>query len=163
MTTKALEPRQFDVVSSGSIDEMMDLPNEIFKHGDNVYFVLDWEDPSVIPEVVGADLESRLRAAGCVPADGETCMVQADPNNLRLVVNYREQTPEFAMIASIIGAVGLAAVGAAATVFRTQTENLIGVQTNNVLMSVGLLSALLLGGGLLFTFLNPRGMRALRG
>lgn len=149
--------KALELLEHGTVADMMALPDEVVRHGDNVYFELAWEDQTVLPEVVALHLEPRLRAAGCVPADGQVCMVVADPDHLRVWVNYREQTPEFGMIASIIGGLGLIGSGAAFFLFREQTERFLGANTGLILGIVAVISVIVLGAGIFMAMPNPGG------
>ncbi len=162
MQSTLLKEKPLELLSSGTLEEMMSLPDEIVRHGDDVFMEFTWQDQSMLPEVVAAELEPRLIAAGCIPAAGQTRMVVPDPDFLRICVNYREQSPEFGMIAAIIGGIGLIAAGAMATVFRAGVERQFGEQTNALLLGLAVVSGLILAGGLFFAFALPEGRRALR-
>lgn len=163
MQSTLLKENSLELLSSGTLEEMLSLPDEIVRHGDDVFMEFTWEDHSIIPEVVAAELEPRLLAAGCIPAAGQTRMVHADPDFLRLSVNYREQSPEFSMIALMIGAVGLIAAGTGATIFRAPIEQVLQERTNAVLIGLAVISAIILAGGIFFATTGPMGRRLQRG
>lgn len=161
MGATAVQAKSVELVARGNIRQLLNLPDEIVKHGDNVHFELTWLDQAVIPETVAMELEMRMRQIGCIPADGCDRMVVPDPEFLRVRVNYREQSPELGLVTGIIGGLGLLGTGAAFFLFREQTERFLGEQTNVILIVIAVASAALVGVGI-FLAMNEGRRPALR-
>lgn len=162
MQATATRPKTLEMLAQGGIADMFELQDEIVQHGDDVWFSLAWQDQGIIPEMVALELEPKLREIGCVPAGGQPVMVTADPDNLRVWVNYREQTPELGMIIAVIGGLSLLSTGASFFLFRERTEAVLGENFNMVIIITAAIGALLLGGGTLLALNEGRSRGALR-
>ncbi len=162
MQATATRPNSFEMLAKGGIADMLQLEDEIVQHGDNVWFSLAWQDPDIIPEMVALELEAKLREIGCIPADGQPVMAVADPDYLRVWLNYREQTPELGMIIAVIGGLSLLSTGASFFLFRERTEEVLGENFNMVIIVAAVVGVVLLGGGTLLALNEGRSGGALR-
>lgn len=162
MVATATPTKILELLEVGSLDEFLALPDSVVKHGDNVYLELCWEDQALLPEVLAIELEPRLRELGAIPADGQDRMVVPDPDNLRVWINYREQSPEFGMVMAVIGGLGLLGTGVTFFLFRQQVEQVLGAQTNMILGVIAIASALLLGLGIFMAMQEARQPSRLR-
>ena len=163
MVATATKPKTLELLESGDLEAMLKVPDEAVRHGDNVFLQIAWKDQSLVPEVVAAEIEVRLRAMGAIPADGHTRMVFPDPGFLRVTINYKEQSPELGMILAVVG--GIVAIGAVGSflLFRTQTENVLGPMAGGIITTIAVVGLVIAGFGIFAAMQEARGGRAIRG
>lgn len=111
-------------VAEGDLRTLLSLADEVVRHGDNVFLVLTWEDPTRDPDDVAWELEASMREEGFVPADGYSRMVEPSPDDMKVFVNYREQSPEFGILVAVIAGLGLLGLGF--FMFREQIKEALG-------------------------------------
>ena len=125
--TTAIDTRPANIlekVAEGDLRRLLSLADEVVRHGDNVFLVLTWEDPTRDPDDVALELEASMREEGFVPAEGYSRMVEASPDDMKVFVNYREQTPEFGILVAVIAGLGLLGLGF--FLFREQIKEALG-------------------------------------
>ncbi len=125
--TTALDARPANVlekVAQGDLRKLLSLADEVVRHGDDVFLVITWEDPTRDPEDVALELEAGMREEGFVPARGYSRMVEASPDDMKVAVNYREQSPELGILVAIIAGLGLLGLGF--FLFREQIKEALG-------------------------------------
>lgn len=111
-------------VAEGDLRKLLSLADEVVRHGDDVFLVLTWENPERDPIDVALELEASMRKEGFVPAEGYSFMVDPAPDDMKVFVNYREQTPEFGILVAVIAGLGLLGLGF--FLFREQIKEALG-------------------------------------
>lgn len=125
MTTAiGARPVNIEKVAEGDLKTLLSLADEVIRHGDDVFLVLTWEDPTRDPENVARELEASMREEGFVPAAGYSRMVVASPDDMKVLVNYREQSPELGILVAIVAGLGLLGLGF--FMFREQIKEALG-------------------------------------
>ena len=125
--TTALDARPAKIlekVAEGDLRTLLSLADEVVRHGDDVFLVLTWEDPTRDPDDVALELEASMRDEGFVPAEGYSRMVEASPDHMKVFVNYREQSPELGILVAVIAGLGLLGLGF--FLFREQIKEALG-------------------------------------
>jgi|GEM_PF-6173932 len=125
--TTALDARPAKIlekVAEGDLRTLLSLADEVVRHGDDVFLVLTWEDPTRDPDDVALELEASMREEGFVPAEGYSRMVEASPDDMKVFVNYREQSPELGILVAVIAGLGLLGLGF--FLFREQIKEALG-------------------------------------
>ncbi len=123
-TATQARPASIEKLAEGDIKTLLSLSDDVVRHGDDVFIVLTWEDPNRDPDDVAEEMEAAMRAEGFVPAEGCSQMVVASPNDLKVFVNYREQTPELGILVAVIAGLGLLGLGF--FMFREQIKEALG-------------------------------------
>lgn len=123
-TATQARPASIEKLAEGGLETLLSLADDVVRHGDDVFMVLTWEDPNRDPDDVAGELEAAMREEGFVPAEGCSQMVVASPNDLKVFVNYREQTPELGILVAVIAGLGLLGLGF--FMFREQIKEALG-------------------------------------
>ena len=142
-TAIGARPANIEKVAEGDLKTLLSLADEVIRHGDDVFLVLTWEDPTRDPEDVARELEASMTEEGFVPAEGYSRMVEASPNDMKVLVNYREQSPELGILVAIVAGLGLLGLGF--FMFREQITEALGDMATPLLVGgVALLGVLML-------------------
>ncbi len=157
MVATATDPKTLELLETGDLEAMLKVPDDAVRHGDNVWLQIAWQDPTLIPEVVAAEIEVRLRAMGAIPAEGQRRMAFPDPDYLRVTINYKEQSPELGMILAVVG--GIVAIGAVGSffLFRTATQNLLGSMAGGIITTIAIVGVVIAGFGIFAAMQEARG------
>ncbi len=124
-TADAASPaKSMEKLAEGDLDTLLSLADEVVRHGDDVFLLFTWEDPTRDPDDVAPEFEARMREVGFVPAEGYSRMVEASPDDLKVFVNYREQSPELGILVAIVAGLGLLGLGF--FLFREQIKEALG-------------------------------------